>query len=99
MPAKARRCLAFMAVPVFLATGIGFAQEDTSVPAGGRTVTGRVMDAEGRPLAGVEIWGPHTLPDKLGRAERRPVAVSGPDGLFTVSSRLPLVPLMACPSG
>jgi hypothetical protein len=96
MPVKA---LTFMALSLFLAAGIVRAQEDTSVPAGGRTVSGRVVDAQGRPLPGVEIWRPHTLQEKLGRAERRPAAVSGPDGLFTVADLRPREELTACPDG
>lgn len=30
----------------------------------------------------MEIWLPPTLHEKMGRTERRPAAVSGPDGLF-----------------
>ncbi|MEA2564266.1 MAG: hypothetical protein QOH06_5770 [Acidobacteriota bacterium] len=98
MPVKARRCLACLAVPVFLAVGIARAQQDTSVPAGGQTVTGRVVDAQGRPLSGVEVWRPHTLQEKIGRAQRRPAAVSGPDGRFTVSNLRPQEALTACPA-
>jgi hypothetical protein len=98
MPLKTRRCLVFLAVQVFLATGIGLAQEDAGVPTGGRTVTGRVVDAEGRPMPGVEVWRPHTLQEKMGRAVRRPAAVSGPDGRFTVSNLRLQEALTACPA-
>lgn len=98
MTAKARRSLAFMAIPAFLAAGLGLAQEDAGVPAGGQTVTGRVVDAEGRPMSGVEVWRPHTLQEAMRRAARRPAAVSGPDGLFTISNLLPGETLTACPA-
>ncbi len=99
MPLKARHCLAVLALSLFLAAGIARAQEDKTVPAEGRTVTGRVVDAEGRPLPSVEIWRPHTLQERLGRAERRPAAVSGPDGLFMITNLLPRESLTACPLG
>ena len=98
MPLKTRRCLAFLAVSIFVASGIARAQKDAAVPAGGQTVTGRVVDSEGRPLPGVEIWRPHTIQEKMGRAKRRPAAVSGPDGRFTVSDLHPREALTACPA-
>jgi protocatechuate 3,4-dioxygenase beta subunit len=45
-------------------------------------VTGRVLDSEGRPLAGVEILGPSD-----GEQTHRRLAVSGPDGSFTVPAQ------------
>lgn len=97
MPAKARRCFAWMAFALFLAAGTVRAQEDRSVSASGHTWTGRVVDAEGRPLPDVEIWLPSTIAEKLGRAERRPAAVSGPDGLVTVP--IGGDTLTVCPAG
>ncbi len=99
MPLKARRCLTFLVLPLFLSAGIALAQKDGSVSRKGHTVTGRVVDSEGRPLSGVEIWRPYTEQERLGRAERRPAAVSGPDGLFTVTDLRPTESLTACPLG
>lgn len=82
MFAKTRRCFAWMSFALLLVAGSVRAQEDRSVSASGHTWTGRVVDAEGKPLPDVEIWLPPTLHEKMGRTERRPAAVSGPDGLF-----------------
>ncbi len=83
MPLKARRhCLTFLVLSLVLAAGIARAQADRNISSGGPTWTGRVVDAEGRPLPGVEIWPESQA--KLGRIEHRPATVSGPDGLFTV---------------
>ena len=98
MTAKARFFLVCMAVPVLLAAEICQAQKDTGVSAGGQTVTGRVLDDQGRPMPGVEVWRPHTREERLG-AERRPAAVSGPDGRFTTSNPQAREQLTACPAG
>lgn len=97
MPAKARRCLACLAFPVLLTAGMARAQEDRNVSVQGQTWTGRIVDAEGKPLPGVEIWQPRTSEERLGRTEPRPVAVSGPDGLFTLPTCRGTV--TACPAG
>jgi protocatechuate 3,4-dioxygenase beta subunit len=66
-----------------------------------RTVTGRVVDSEGRPIPGVRIWTRQTEEEESRKAEPRPVAITGPDGTFTaqgvLSSSWPLV--AACPPG
>jgi protocatechuate 3,4-dioxygenase beta subunit len=54
---------------------------EPSLPA----LTGRVVDTDGRPLAGVEILGP----SEEGRSHRR-LAVSGPDGTFAVRAQTDL---------
>lgn len=97
MPAKARRCFAWKAFALFLAAGTVRAQEDRSVSASGQMWTGRVVDAEGRPLPDMEIWLPPNIDEKLGRTERRPAAVSGPDGLFRVP--IGADTLTVCPAG
>lgn len=45
-------------------------------------LTGRVVDAEGRPLSGVEIWKDQTFRERLHGIENRPAAITGPDGRF-----------------
>ena len=65
-----------------------------------RTVTGRVVDSEGRPIPGVRIWAQQTEEEERRGAEPRPVAITGPDGTFSaqgVRSSWPLV--AACPPG
>ena len=61
-------------------------------------ITGRVVDDEGKPLAGVEVW----LRTNRGRQENPPPAVvSGPDGTFSLLG-LDLSSgsyLAACPTG
>ena len=55
-------------------------------------MTGRVVDSEGHPLAGVEIWRPTEGSDDV------VAAVSGSDGSFTVPFD-GVFPLGACPPG
>jgi protocatechuate 3,4-dioxygenase beta subunit len=80
------------AAPAVLAESPGLATPSPPV------ITGRVVDDEGRPLAGVEVW----LRTNQGRQENPPPAmVSGPEGTFSflgfgLSSGSYLA---ACPAG
>jgi protocatechuate 3,4-dioxygenase beta subunit len=53
------------------------------------TLTGRVVDAEGRPMAGVEIWKSQSVDERSKGVENRPVAITGPDGTFTLQGLSP----------
>lgn len=92
MTAKTRHSLVCLAALAFLSSATARAEEETGVPWEEQELTGRVVDVEGRPIAGVEIWRP------TDSAERRPAAVSGPDGLFVVPAG-GMYPLSACPPG
>lgn len=98
MLAKACRCVTFLALSLFLAAGIARAQEDKNVSDGGRTLFGRVVDAQGRPLAGVEIWRPFTFDERKGRTERIPAAVTAADGVFMILNAAPIERLTVCPA-
>lgn len=91
MTQRTVRSLVCLAVLVFLAPA-SRAQEETGVSTEDMEMTGRVVDSEGRPLAGVEIWRPTEGPDDV------LAAVSGPDGSFTVPFD-GMFPLSACPPG
>ncbi|HVG06639.1 MAG TPA: carboxypeptidase-like regulatory domain-containing protein, partial [Thermoanaerobaculia bacterium] len=67
-------------------------QEETSVSTEDMEMTGHVVDSEGHPLAGVEVWRPTEGSGKI------LAAVSGPDGSFTYSFD-GYFPLSACPPG
>ncbi|MES1244829.1 MAG: carboxypeptidase regulatory-like domain-containing protein [Acidobacteriota bacterium] len=88
------RGLVCLAVLFFLAPASRAqdAQEETGVSTEDIELTGHVVDNEGHPLAGVEIWRPTEGFDKA------LAAVSGPDGSFTVPFD-GLLPLSACPPG
>lgn len=85
MPTRTRRWLVFAAALAFLSPGISRAQED-------QALTGRVVDTEGSPVPGVEIWRPTEGSESL------VAAVSGPDGLFEIPAD-GFFPLSACPPG
>jgi protocatechuate 3,4-dioxygenase beta subunit len=68
------------------------AQEEVGVSTEDMELTGRVVDSEDNPLAGVEIWRPTEGSDDI------LAAVSGPDGSFTVPFD-GFFPLSACPPG
>jgi protocatechuate 3,4-dioxygenase beta subunit len=67
-------------------------EEETGVSTEDVELTGRVVDSEGQPLAGVEIWRP------AGGFDKVLAAVSGPDGSFTYPFD-GMFPLSACPPG
>ena len=91
MTQRTVRCLVCLAVLGLLAPA-SRAQEETGVSTEDMELTGRVVDSEGRPLAGVEIWRPTEGPGNV------LAAVSGPDGSFAVPFD-GLFPLSACPPG
>jgi protocatechuate 3,4-dioxygenase beta subunit len=95
MTQKTVRGLVCLAVLVFLAPA-SRAQEETGLSTEDMALTGRVVDSEGHPLAGVEIWRPKEGPDLC--PPNVLAAVSGPDGSFTVPFD-GLFPLSACPPG
>ncbi|MFL6293604.1 MAG: carboxypeptidase regulatory-like domain-containing protein [Thermoanaerobaculia bacterium] len=84
MPTRTVRGFICLAAVIFLSAETSRAQEED--------LTGRVVDGEGRPLAGVEIWRP------MESSAPAVAAVSGPDGLFTVPAA-GIYPLSACPPG
>lgn len=92
MPTRTVRGFICLAALVFLSSDISRAQEEEGVSLEELELTGRVVDAEGRPVAGVEIWRPTE------GAEDHVAAVSGPDGLFTIPAG-GVYPLGACPPG
>jgi protocatechuate 3,4-dioxygenase beta subunit len=91
MTQRTVRGLVCLAVLVFLAPA-SRAQEETVLSTEDLALTGRVVDSEGHPLAGVEIWRPKEGPGNV------LAAVSGPDGSFTVPFD-GVFPLSACPPG
>src|SRR5215210_7638681 len=91
MTQRTVRCLVCLAVLGLLAPA-SRAQEETGVSTEDMELTGRVVDSEGRPLAGVEIWRPAEGPGNV------LAAVSGPDGSFTYPFD-GVFPLSACPPG
>lgn len=84
--------LVCLAVLGFLAPASRAQEEEAGVSTEDMELTGRVVDSEGHPLAGVEIWRPTQGSDDA------VAAVSGPDGSFTVPFD-GLLPLSACPPG
>lgn len=92
------RSLVCLAVLFLLAVSLARAsraqdvQEETAVETDDVELTGRVVDSEGQPLAGVEIWRPAEGSGKV------LAAVSGPDGSFRYPFR-GMFPLSACPPG
>jgi len=95
MPTRTVRGFICLAALALLSSGTSRAQEEAQEEETSweeQEMTGRVVDAEGRPLAGVEIWRPTE------GAEDAVAAVSGPDGLFTVLAA-GIFPLSACPPG
>ncbi|MEA2561330.1 MAG: hypothetical protein QOH06_2834, partial [Acidobacteriota bacterium] len=91
MTQRTVRCLVCLAVLGLLAPA-SRAQEETGVSTEDIELTGRVVDSEGHPLAGVEIWRPTEGPGNV------LAAVSGPDGSFTYPFD-GMFPLSACPPG
>ncbi|HEX6862427.1 MAG TPA: carboxypeptidase-like regulatory domain-containing protein, partial [Thermoanaerobaculia bacterium] len=92
MTQRTVRGLVCLAVLVLLAPAARAQEEETGVSTEDMELTGRVVDSEGQPLAGVEIWRPAEGPDDA------LAAVSGPDGSFTVPFD-GFFPLSACPPG
>jgi protocatechuate 3,4-dioxygenase beta subunit len=91
MTQRTVRSLVCLAVLVLLAPA-SRAQEETGVSTEDVQLTGRVVDSEGQPLAGVEIWRPTEGSGKI------LAAVSGSDGSFSYPFD-GLFPLSACPPG
>ncbi|HEX5715930.1 MAG TPA: carboxypeptidase-like regulatory domain-containing protein [Thermoanaerobaculia bacterium] len=89
MTQRTVRGLVCLAMLVLLAPA-SRAQEETGTE--DIELTGRVVDSEGHPLAGVEIWRPTEGSDDV------VAAVSGPDGSFTYPFD-GVFPLGACPPG
>src|SRR5687767_7028286 len=89
---RAVRGLVCLAVLGLLAPASHAQEEETSASTEDVELTGRVVDSEGKPLAGVEIWRP------AGGFDKVLAAVSGPDGSFTYSFD-GMFPLSACPPG
>ncbi|HKH44313.1 MAG TPA: carboxypeptidase regulatory-like domain-containing protein [Thermoanaerobaculia bacterium] len=96
-----KTCLALLSLVLFgPATAAPASSAESPVPVTPKppVVTGRVVDEEGKPLAGVEVW----LRTNQGRQENPlPATVSGPDGTFSffglgLSSGSYLA---ACPAG
>ena len=92
MTQRTVRGLVCLAVLVLLAPASRAQEEETGVSTEDMELTGRVVDSEGHPLAGVEIWRPTEGHDDV------VAAVSGPDGSFTVPFD-GVFPLSACPPG
>ncbi|MFL6200616.1 MAG: carboxypeptidase regulatory-like domain-containing protein, partial [Thermoanaerobaculia bacterium] len=92
MTQRTVRGLVCLAVLVFLAPASRAQEEETGVSTEDVELTGRVVDSEGHPLAGVEIWRPTEGHDDV------LAAVSGPDGSFTYPFD-GMFPLSACPPG
>ena len=92
MTQRTARGLVCLAVLVLLAPASRAQEEETGVSTDDMELTGRVVDSEGNPLAGVEIWRPTEGSDDI------VAAVSGPDGSFSVPFD-GVFPLGACPPG
>src|SRR5262245_19602865 len=93
MTQRTVRGLVCLAVLGLLATASRAQEpEETGVSTEDVELTGRVVDSEGHPLAGAEIWRPEEGSGKL------LAAVSGPDGSFTYPFEGSF-PLSACPPG
>lgn len=92
MTQRTVRGLVCLALLVFLVPASRAQEEETGVSTEDVELTGRVVDSEGHPLAGVEIWRPAEGPGKV------LAGVSGPDGSFTYPFD-GLFPLSACPPG
>jgi protocatechuate 3,4-dioxygenase beta subunit len=56
---------------------------------GGETLTGRVVDPQGSPLAGVEVWMMPTEPTATAPWGAEPFTRTGADGRFTVTGLAP----------
>jgi protocatechuate 3,4-dioxygenase beta subunit len=92
MTQRTVRGLVCLAVLGLLAPASRAQEEESGVSTEDMELTGRVVDSEGHPLAGVEIWRPAEGPDDV------LAAVSGPDGSFAVPFD-GFFPLSACPPG
>ncbi len=94
MPENACRCFVCIVVLLVSAATVCLAGGDESVSGKGQLtipeVTGRVVDAEGKPIPGVKIWKSQT---------REPVAISRPDGTFTLRGLHNFEIVGACPAG
>jgi protocatechuate 3,4-dioxygenase beta subunit len=92
---------AFLLLSVALAGATG---GDAGVSSKGQTrppdLTGRVVDAEGRPMAGVKVWTRQTEEDVRQGREPQPMAITGPDGRFVVRGGVRAFDQVAvCPTG
>ncbi|HYU34498.1 MAG TPA: carboxypeptidase-like regulatory domain-containing protein [Thermoanaerobaculia bacterium] len=99
MPEKTRRHLVcIVALLVSTATASLAAGDEIQQPPL-LVVTGRVVDSEGKPIPGVKIWRLQTTEEQLQHADPPPVAISGPDGTFTLRGPQKSVVVGACPAG
>ena len=79
-----------------LAAAPAAGQNAANVPSGAKlpalsssttTIFGKVVDADGRPVAGAEVvaWGRRSFPGQKSRLERLTETTSQPDGAFSIS--------------
>ncbi len=85
-------CLAMLGLLAPASRAQDALEEETGASTEDVELTGRVVDSEGQPLAGVEIWRPTEGSGKT------LAAVSGSDGSFSYPFD-GLFPLSACPPG
>src|SRR5262245_24768727 len=94
MPEKARHYLICAAAFLAVAATAALAGGDEAVSRNGQSpapaLTVRVVDPDGKPIPGVKIWS---------SVETHPLAITGPDGTFTLHDRYKFEIVAACPLG
>ncbi len=103
MPGKARRCFVCVAALLISAITASLAGGDDGVSRKGQDtapdLTGRVVDPNGKPIPGVKIWTRQTEEESRRGAEPRPLAITGPDGTFSLRGLQPFPLVAVCPTG